>query len=177
MTIISQFFNTRTFNTRAIAAMLLAMVAASVVALSPAHAQAKSAVALESVIEVETKDAAGASSYGSPVKGTVVPGDNLRFSIYFANTTDEPASALSVTNPIPTAVEFVRVDEDWALLSVDGGKTFGALTELTVTATNAEGASETRAATPADVTHIRWKLDRPLAPQEKGSLRFFGRVK
>ena len=107
----------------------------------------------------------------------MVPGDNLRFSIYFANTTDEPASALSVTNPIPTAVEFVRVEEDWALLSVDGGKTFGALADLTVAETNAEGVSSTRAANPADVTHIRWKLDRPLAPQEKGSLRFFGRVK
>ena len=177
MTLLSQFLNMRALNTRAIAALLLAIVAAGVVVLSPAHAQAKSAVALESVIEVETKDAAGVASFGNPAEGTVVPGDNLRFSIYFANTTDEPASALSVTNPIPTAVEFVRVEEDWALLSVDGGKTFGALTELTVNETNAEGVSSTRAATPADVTHIRWKLDRPLAPQEKGSLRFFGRVK
>jgi uncharacterized repeat protein (TIGR01451 family) len=177
MTIISQFLKTQALGTRVIAALFLAIIAAGVVALSPAHAQGKSAVALESVIEVETKDAAGASTYGSPAKGTVVPGDNLRFSIYFANTTDEPASALSVTNPIPTAVEFVSVQEDWALLSVDGGKTFGALTGLTVSETNAEGVVGTRAATPADVTHIRWKLDRPLAPQEKGSLQFFGRVK
>lgn len=177
MTIISQFLNSRAFNTKWVAAMLLAIVATGVVALSPAQAQGKSAVALESVIEVEAKDAAGVSTFVSPAKGTVVPGDNLRFSIYFANTTDEPASALSVTNPIPTAVEFVRVEEEWALLSVDGGKTFGALTELTVAVTNTEGVSSTRAATPADVTHIRWKLDRPLAPQEKGSLRFHGRVK
>ena len=59
MTIVSQFLTTRALNTRAIAALLLAIVAASIVTLSPAHAQAKSAVALESVIEVEMKDAAG----------------------------------------------------------------------------------------------------------------------
>ena len=172
MSFVSQFF----FFFLA-AALLIALMGAGLATLSPAPAQTKSAVALESVIEVESKDAAGTLSYRSPKKGNVVPGDNLRFSIYYANTSDEPASALSVTNPIPNAVEFVRVEEDWALLSVDGGKTFGALADLTVTETNTAGVSETRAATPADVTHIRWKLDRPLGPQEKGSLRFHGRVR
>jgi hypothetical protein len=177
MTIVSQFLSTRGINTRWLAAFMVALVVAGIAALSPAHAQGKSAVALESVIEVEASDAAGVTSYGSPEKGTVVPGATLRFSVYYANTTDELASALSVTNPIHPAVEFIRVEENWALLSVDGGKTFGALADLTVTVTTAEGVSSTRAANPADVTHIRWTLDRPLAPQEKGSLRFFGRVK
>ena len=177
MSIVSQIWTTRAFTTKGAAALLLALFAIGGVALSPAHAQAKSAVSLESVIEVEAKDASGAANFVTPEKGTVVPGDNLRFSIYYANTTDEPASALTVTNPTPNAVEFVRVEEDWALLSVDGGKNFGALVDLTVSETNAEGESSTRAATPADVTHIRWKLDRPLAPQEKGSLQFYGRVK
>ena len=162
---------------RFVAALAMSLCAAGGVTAAPALAQAKSAVALESVIEVELKNPSGEASFGTPDKGTVVPSDNLRFSINFANTTDEPASALSVTNPIPNAVEFVRVEENWALLSVDGGKTFGALVDLTVTETNAEGVASTRAANPSDVTHIRWKLDRPLGPQEKGSLRFHGRVK
>lgn len=164
---------------RMTAALLLSIGAPGFVG-APAHAQAKSAVALESVIEVErtvkTADVE-TKTYGSPAKGTVIPGDNLRFSIQYANTSDEPASALSVTNPIPTAVEFIRVEEDWAQVSVDGGNSFGALADLSVTSMNAQGVSETRAANPADVTHIRWKLDRPLAPKEKGSLRFYGRVK
>ncbi len=170
-------FVTQFLNTKWVAALLIALTAAGIATIAPAHAQAKSAVSLESVIEVETKDAAGTPTYSNPEKGNVVPGDNLRFSILYANTTTEPASALSVTNPIPGAVEFVRVEEDWALVSVDGGKTFGALADLTVTQTNAAGVSETRPANPADVTHVQWKLDRPLGPQEKGDLRFHGRVK
>lgn len=172
MTLVSKFTRLR------FAAILAgSLCCAGGIAATPVYAQVKSAVALESVIEVELKNPSGEANFGTPEKGTVVPGDNLRFSINYANTTNEPASALSVTNPIPTAVEFTRVEEDWALLSVDGGKTFGALVDLTVTETNEAGVVSTRAATPADVTHIRWKLDRPLAPQEKGSLRFYGRVK
>ena len=177
MSLVSPVRSLRVVSTKVAAALALAAFALGFAALSPAFAQAKSAVVLESVIEVETKTPSGEASYNSPQKGTVVPGDVLRFSIYYANTTDEQASALSITNPVHTAVEFVSVEEDWAQLSVDGGQSFGALADLTVTETNAEGVTATRAATPADVTHIRWKLDRPLAPQEKGSLRFYGRVK
>ncbi len=176
MKIVSQLY-----SIRYAAALGLSVLAAGTMMSAPALAQGKSAVALESVIEVESKttDATGAvtSTYANPAKNAVVPGDMLRFSINFANTTNEQASSLSVTNPIPTAVEFIRVEEEWAQLSVDGGKTFGKLTDLTVADVDAEGAATTRAATPADVTHIRWKLDRPLAPQEKGSLRFYGRVR
>ena len=168
-------------SVRHAAALMLSILGATTVSAAPALAQAKSAVALESRIEVElkSKDTGGAEviTYGDPARGAVVPGDKLRFSIHFANTTNEPASALSVTNPIPTAVEFVSVDESWALLSVDGGKSFGALADLTVTVSGADGATTTRAATPSDVTHIKWKLDRPLGPQEKGSLRFYGVVR
>ena len=162
-------------------AMLVSAALGAGLAVTPAHAQSKSAVALESIIEVErtTTDANGvaSSSYSNPTNSMVVPGDVLRFTINYNNTTDAPANALNVTNPIPSAVEFIRVEEEWAVYSIDGGKTYGALETLTVQATGEDGTATTRAALPGDVTHIRWTLDRPLAPMEKGSLQFYGRVR
>ena len=162
-------------------AMLASAAFGAGLAVTPAHAQSKNAVALDSIIEVErtVTDATGASSssYSNPANSMVVPGDVLRFTINYNNASDAPANALNVTNPIPSAVEFIRVEESWAVYSIDGGKTYGALESLTVSATAEDGSATTRAATPGDVTHIRWTLDRPLAPLEKGSLKFYGRVR
>lgn len=168
-------------NTIYALAMLVSAACGAGLAVSPAHAQSKNSVALESIIEVErtSTDANGvaSSSFSNPTNSMVVPGDVLRFTINYNNASDAPANALNVTNPIPSAVEFIRVEESWAVYSIDGGKTYGALETLTVAASAEDGSATTRAATPSDVTHIRWTLDRPLAPMEKGSLRFFGRVR
>ena len=58
-------------------------------------------------------------------------------------------------------------------MSVDGGKSWGQLASLRIA--NADGTS--RAAQPADVTHIRWAFAQPIGAGNAGELSFRGVVK
>ena len=114
----------------------------------------------------------------------VIPGDRLLFINTYRNTGKNAVTGFVVNNPVHSAVALVEVVEDWALVSVDGGKNFGKLSELTVTADSpaVEGEEErsepkSRPAKASDVTHIRWVLASPIAPGASGDLRFRGIVK
>ncbi|KPQ31843.1 MAG: hypothetical protein HLUCCX21_03000 [Porphyrobacter sp. HL-46] len=99
--------------------------------------------------------------------GTIVPGDRLVFGTDYANNGSDTVTNFNVTNPLPGAVRLAP-DADPALtVSVDGGKTWGRLAELTVTASDGTA----RAATHEDVTHVRWVLA-SIAPSEKGRLTY-----
>jgi uncharacterized repeat protein (TIGR01451 family) len=98
---------------------------------------------------------------------TIVPGDRLIFGTDYANSGSEAVQNFTVTNPLPTAVRLAP-DADPALdVSVDGGKTWGALSALSIT--NSDGT--TRPAAHADVTHIRWVLA-SIAPGSTGRLTY-----
>jgi uncharacterized repeat protein (TIGR01451 family) len=98
---------------------------------------------------------------------TIVPGDRLIFGTDYANSGSEAVQNFTVTNPLPTAVRLAP-DADPALdVSVDGGKTWGALSALSIT--NSDGT--TRSAAHADVTHIRWVLA-SIAPGSTGRLTY-----
>ena len=85
---------------------------------------------------------------------TIVPGDRLIFGTDYANKGAEAVTNFTVTNPLPDAVRLAP-DADPALsVSVDGGKTWGVLSALTVSQTD----GTTRQATHDDVTHVRWVL-------------------
>ncbi|MBU7579343.1 MAG: hypothetical protein KAF27_02570 [Porphyrobacter sp.] len=98
---------------------------------------------------------------------TIIPGDRLLFGTDYANTGTEAVTNFVVTNPLPGAVRLAP-DADPALeVSVDGGKTWGLLSALTLT--NSDGTP--RPATHADVTHVRWVLA-SIAPGDKGRLTY-----
>jgi uncharacterized repeat protein (TIGR01451 family) len=108
----------------------------------------------------------------------VVPGDRIIFTLRYVNNGAEPASGFRATNPMPAPVQFVSVAEDWAEVSVDGGKSWGKLAELKVTAKNTDGMGDVlRAATAEDVTHVRWVFTTPIAPGAKGSVSYRGLIK
>lgn len=119
-----------------------------------------------------------------PVTVKVIPGDKLLFINAYRNTGASSVTGFVVNNPVHSAVSLIEVVEDWALVSVDGGKNFATLADLTVTETAGATADEdaapqsvTRPAMAADVTHIRWVLASPIAPGASGELRFRGVVK
>ena len=122
-----------------------------------------------------------------PATVKVIPGDKLLFVNAYRNTGQNAVTGFVVNNPVHAAVALTEVVEDWALVSVDGGKNFGKLSELTVTETVATGTEESgetaapvqtsRPAVASDVTHIRWVLTSPIAPGASGELRFRGIVK
>ena len=111
-----------------------------------------------------------------PASVKVIPGDKLLFVNTYRNTGQTAVTGFVVNNPVHAAVALIEVSEDWALVSVDGGRNFGKLSELSVTET-AEPEQTTRPAIASDVTHVRWVLAAPIAPGGSGDLRFRGIVK
>lgn len=98
---------------------------------------------------------------------TIIPGDRLIFGTDYAHTGGDAVSNFIVTNPLPAAVRLAP-DADAALeVSVDGGKTWGLLTALSVP--GSDGTA--RPATHVDVTHVRWVLA-SIAPGAKGRLTY-----
>lgn len=97
----------------------------------------------------------------------IVPGDRLVFGTDYANKGAETVTNFIVTNPLPAAVRLAP-DADPALaVSVDGGKSWGPLSTLTLT--GPDGA--VRPAAYADVTHVRWVLA-SIAPGASGRLTY-----
>ena len=141
-------------------------------------------VKIESEILVERteEDASGNPQvkFHKPTEVKVVPGDKLVFINSYRNSGATAVTGFVVNNPVHSAVSFTGVSENWAVVSVDGGKTFGKLTDLSVKDTVADGAAvegTTRPAQPADVTHIRWAFAKPIPGGASGKLRFRGTVK
>ena len=142
--------------------------------LFAAPAVAQNNVSLESEIMIERmveKD--GKREVTVEVPKVVVPGDRLVFIISYKNQAGTPATDFVVTNPLPPAVTFDSVEGSQAVVSVDGGKTYGQLAALKVS--QADGTE--RAALPADVTHIRWAFSEAIPAGAAGTLRFKGVVK
>lgn len=142
--------------------------------LAPVAAFAADDVTLTSKVFVE-RVKPGAD--GKPVTvreepGVVTPGDRLVFVLGYRNGGAEPATGFTLTNPIPPSVAFTGSDDAIAVVSVDGGKSWGPLASLKVI--QADGSS--RPAVAADVTHIRWSFGRPIAPGSGGELSFRGVV-
>jgi uncharacterized repeat protein (TIGR01451 family) len=142
--------------------------------LVPATAFAADNVSLTSKVFVE-RVKPGAD--GKPVAvreelGIVTPGDKLVFVLGYHNGGAEPATGFTLTDPIPPSIAFVGSDDQSAIVSVDGGKSWGALASLKVV--QADGSS--RPAVAADVTHIRWSFSRPIAAGSRGELSFRGVV-
>jgi uncharacterized repeat protein (TIGR01451 family) len=114
----------------------------------------------------------------APKSVVVVPGDKVLFTLEVTNTGAQPAAGFRATNPMPGPVQFVSVAEDWAEVSVDGGKVWGKLAALKVMTVPAEGAAPAeRAADIADVTHVRWIFPEAIAPGGKRKISYRGVIK
>ncbi|MGB3167065.1 MAG: hypothetical protein WBA68_09860 [Alteraurantiacibacter sp.] len=103
---------------------------------------------------VETVDANGAKQVELVEPDTIVPGDRLVFGTNYVNSGAEPIENFRMTNPLPAPVRLAPDADADLVVSVDGGKSWGRLAELT-----AAGEDGTvRPAEHRDVTHIRWTL-------------------
>lgn len=151
---------------------------------SPAHAQAATAARVlltsDALIErIEVGDnGQEKSSLKKPSDVIVTPGDRVVFTLKYKNQGALPATGFRATNPMPGPVQFIAVVEDWAEVSVDGGKNWGKLANLTVQAKSADGLTDiARAAAVEDVTHVRWVFPNAIPPGGEGTLSYRGVVK
>jgi uncharacterized repeat protein (TIGR01451 family) len=147
-----------------------------------APAQTASPVTLTSDVKIERVevDAAGKEkvSLYAPRQVVVVPGDKVLFTLEVTNTGAQPAAGFRATNPMPGPVQFVSVAEDWAEVSVDGGKVWGKLAALKVKTSPIDGTAPVdRAADFADVTHVRWIFPDAIAPGGKRTISYRGVIK
>lgn len=153
----------------------LTIAAASLLGTTPAMAQPNGGLTSRVELEklVPAADGAEATKTYTEPK-VVVPGDRIRITLTFTNGGTAPATGLVFTNSIPPGVVFDGTDDlaDFSV-SVDDAKTFGPLAALTLTIAN----EAPRAATMADVTHVRWTWSTAVEPQQQRSVAFFGRVK
>lgn len=171
----------KSFRRIILATALIAAPSTVVIFATPAIAQA-SAVTLSSQVMVEKTETAADGSVKtllkSPKDTIVTPGDKLVITLHYVNTGAVPAGNFVATNPLPGAVQFTSVNEDWAEVSVDNGTTFGKLADLKVSKVPAEGgAAVEQPATAADVNVVRWAFATPIPAGAKGDLVFRGVVK
>ncbi|MEO9600565.1 hypothetical protein [Parasphingorhabdus sp.] len=143
--------------------------------IMPGTAIAADSVSLSSIVFVERKVAKpnGTTAMVLEKPTTVIPGDNLVFVVKYKNVGTEPAVDFSVTNPLPEAVAFNGTSDGREIVSVDGGNTWGPLSDLTYQSAN----GDVRPALMADVTHIKWKFNRSISAGSEGELVFRGTVK
>jgi uncharacterized repeat protein (TIGR01451 family) len=106
---------------------------------------------------------------------TVVPGDDVVYTITFTNISDETAENIVITNPISgelTYVEGSAFGPGTSIeFSVDGGQTFATAADLTVSENGVD-----RAARAEDFTHIRWVMQNVLQAGAQGLARFRARL-
>ncbi|HOY77463.1 MAG TPA: hypothetical protein PLN33_06630 [Hyphomonadaceae bacterium] len=150
---------------------LILLVIAGLIFAFPAFA---AGVKLESSVheEITTVDAKGVSRVSLVDPTSVAPGDVVVIRIAYHNTSDAPVGDIVISNPVPEHLTFLTVREGVGMVSVDGGKTYGALVDLTIK----DGVDTRRPATTADVTHVRWRFDQPLAPGAQGAVAFAARL-
>ncbi|RYD87030.1 MAG: hypothetical protein EOP61_36370, partial [Sphingomonadales bacterium] len=101
----------------------------------------------------------------------VAPGDIVVIRIAYHNASDAPVGDIVISNPVPQHLRFMSVRDGAAMVSVDGGKTYGALVDLKV-----KDGAELRPAVAADVTHVRWTFREPLPAGAQGSVAFAARL-
>jgi uncharacterized repeat protein (TIGR01451 family) len=137
-------------------------------------AQAQSvALVSKAFVVKQIPDGTGKTKNTLVVPERVLPGEALVFMLEYKNTGTKPATAFVINNPIPANVIYTGVEQPWAEVSVDRGKTFGQLTTLKV----AKSDGTMRAALPTDVTAVRWKFAQAIPAAGEGRVSFYAMVK
>jgi uncharacterized repeat protein (TIGR01451 family) len=123
-------------------------------------------------IEVEIINQDGEKEVSRVEAAKVVPGDEVIYTIYYANVGDGSAEQVVITDAIPDHMFYTEGSasgEGTAItFSVDEGQTYDVAENLEV----AQADGTRRPAKASDYTHIRWSLERPLAPIETGRVAF-----
>ena len=150
----------------------LLVAACLLLAVAPAIA-AQDTLELRNAVfqEVDVKNADGTTHRERVPAAKVVPGTEVIYVITYHNAGKQPATDVVITNPIPAELAYQPETGSASVapeVSVDAGKTWGALASLTVK--GADG--KPRPAQGGDVTHVRWKLGKPVAAGETGSVSY-----
>jgi len=108
------------------------------------------------------------------------PGDVIHYTITAQNVGDGVMTTPVVTDPVPAGVVYLPLtakgENAKITFSINGGLTYLAWPP-TYIIKDANGKDVVKNATPEMITHIRWELQKPLAPKEIKILEFEVKVK
>lgn len=162
--------NKNMYRAQALAAAAV-LAAASTLSLAPARAADAGPLVIETrmLVEQPQRAADGTTRITKVVPTKVVPGTPVTIVIDYRNTSAQPLGGVVIANPVPRNTEFrgVAAGTPQPDLSVDG-KTFAPLAQLSVR--QADGRA--RAASPADVSVVRWRLPAALPAGSAGTFAF-----
>ena len=154
------------------------LLAALVATAGPlAYAQARPAsgnIELKNIAEVEfeVKGADGKVEKKRAPVDKAIPGTVIFYTSTFKNISAKPAGNIVITNPIPANTTLVAASpygEGMDITySADAAKTWGAAAKLKVK--GADGKE--RAASLAEITHIKWSPKADLAAGKQGEAGF-----
>ncbi len=160
---------------------ILAMMIVLLLVPAVTPALQKGGVEIKSFAEVEVvrKDENGVKvvTRVDAAKNNVQPGDTVIFTLTYLNNGNEPVTDVAVKNPIPQHMlyldrsalgEGTRID-----FSADNGKSYSPIDKIRVR--SADGKE--RPARAADITFVRWTLEKPLIKGGTGNVFFQAKVK
>ncbi len=108
---------------------------------------------------------------------TLLPGEEVIYTLTYRNTHPDQADDVVITNPIDPNLRYqsgtALGDDTEVVFSVDGGNSFASPAQLQVL--EADGTA--RPANPDDYTHIRWIRIRPVQTGHQGHVSFSARVR
>jgi len=108
--------------------------------------------------------------------GKVVPGDEVVYTVTFANVSDEAADNIVITNPLPPEMTYVDGSAfgpgSDIVFSADGGKSFASPEKLLVP--DEQGGQ--RRASPDEYPHIRWVMRDQVRAGAQGVAQFRARL-
>ncbi len=143
----------------------------------PAAADSQGKLNVQTVVQKETvvEDATGNRTTQLVAAESVVPGEEVIYTVTYTNISDETTDNIVISNPIPSQLTYVQGSAfgpgTEITFSVDGGETYASPEQLVV---SEEGVN--RPATPADFTNIRWIVQASLAAGDRGFARFRARL-
>ncbi|MDM7954868.1 hypothetical protein [Blastomonas sp.] len=137
---------------------------------APAAALASSDVLTKSSIFVERIDPQGTGARRVRLEPArqVSRGERLIYVVEYRNTGKQPVRDFTVTNPLPRTVRLDETVDGSEIVSIDGGRSWGVLSDLRVSL----GEGGWRPANPDDVTHLRWQVGDRLMQGETRRVTF-----
>ncbi|GEN98467.1 hypothetical protein NSE01_03000 [Novosphingobium sediminis] len=150
----------------------MVIAGATSAALLPASAHAAGGVHFASDVFVERFQPApgGRTARILERADQLRPGDRVIFVVNWSGRKD---GGFTVTNPLPRTIAFAGGADGEQEVSVDGGRTWGSLEELSVR----DAYGHMRQAHAEDVTHLRWRIPTPQALAGTGQMTWRGVVR
>lgn len=142
---------------------------------APAFATGLQATQLVEVAQITT-DADGNEVKTFEQANEIVPGDELRYRLSYANSGEADALDVNLVMPVPAEMNFIEgsavTDGTKVSYSVDNGTSFSERGNLRILIDGKE-----RIATSEEITHIRWTFTQAIKPDQVGEVSFRGVLK